>query len=118
MVFVPLAFVGALGANFMAAKDLDEVASIERARRPLSDFVCGGLLGAILGLWTGVNYAETIRNAWSGFEQLASWISPAIASLSGGPEDRPPKGPQGQATQGAGPPVVYAAPGYSVIQQQ
>merc|ERR1719265_2002874 len=114
MVLVPLAMVGALGANWMAARELDEVSTLERSRRPLSDFMCGGLLGAILGLWTGVNHADTIRTAWSGFEKMASWMFPALSSLAdgGGSQKRPPEGGHpGPIAQG-GPPVVHAAPAF------
>eukprot|EP00928_Gymnodinium_smaydae_P057247 TRINITY_DN40516_c0_g1_i1.p1 TRINITY_DN40516_c0_g1~~TRINITY_DN40516_c0_g1_i1.p1 ORF type:complete len:130 (-),score=23.91 TRINITY_DN40516_c0_g1_i1:113-502(-) len=94
-MFVPLLLLGGLGANWQACKELDEVASYERSRRPLSDFWGGVLLGGILGLWVGLNYGDGMRLAYDRCERVLSWITPALRPILGsGQEDkRPPQPP-------------------------
>mmetsp|Transcript_21564 Transcript_21564/g.64333 ORF Transcript_21564/g.64333 Transcript_21564/m.64333 type:complete len:102 (+) Transcript_21564:76-381(+) len=99
-MILPVMLLGGLWANVYSAKELDEVSAIERTRRPLSDFWSGVLLGAILGLWTGVNYGPSLRQTWSTIDKVASWVLPGAA---GPPAE---KRPDAEAPQV----VYYPAP--------
>eukprot|EP00913_Durusdinium_trenchii_P025557 g23988.t1 len=42
-------------------KELDDIATVEIQRRPLSDFWSGICVGIIIGVWAGVNYGPTLN---------------------------------------------------------
>eukprot|EP00927_Polykrikos_kofoidii_P052257 TRINITY_DN46041_c0_g1_i1.p1 TRINITY_DN46041_c0_g1~~TRINITY_DN46041_c0_g1_i1.p1 ORF type:complete len:123 (-),score=18.64 TRINITY_DN46041_c0_g1_i1:88-456(-) len=115
--FIPVLVAGGLGLNWMAAKELDEVSSIERTRRPISDFWCGLILGSILGLWTGINHGASLKQAYSTFDSIAGWVFPVVSRLAGGrkPPDMPQAPPTAQYQQG---PPVQGQPGAPVVYYQ
>eukprot|EP00930_Biecheleria_cincta_P052163 TRINITY_DN37404_c0_g1_i1.p1 TRINITY_DN37404_c0_g1~~TRINITY_DN37404_c0_g1_i1.p1 ORF type:complete len:117 (+),score=19.75 TRINITY_DN37404_c0_g1_i1:40-390(+) len=88
-MFFPALLVGGLWANLYSSRELDEVSTLERSRRPLNDFWSGVLLGAILGIWAGVNCSESLKNAFSSLDKVATWLMPSS-------DKRPPDSTSGQ----------------------
>eukprot|EP00442_Polarella_glacialis_P005855 CAMPEP_0115100386 /NCGR_PEP_ID=MMETSP0227-20121206/32535_1 /TAXON_ID=89957 /ORGANISM="Polarella glacialis, Strain CCMP 1383" /LENGTH=114 /DNA_ID=CAMNT_0002495795 /DNA_START=75 /DNA_END=419 /DNA_ORIENTATION=+ len=114
MIF-PVLLLGGLFANYTSSKELDEISSFERSRRPISDFWSGVLLGTILGVWAGVNYGPSLKSAWSTLDRVVSWALPALVpSQKRLPDDNEPPAGQSQAEPGMQPQVVY----YPMQQQQ
>lgn len=102
-----LAVAGGLWYNWFAAKELDDIATVERTRRPISDFWSGILLGAILGLWTGVNHGETLKSTWSTIDRVGSWVLPTVFGQKRLPDAQNTQAPPGQPPmyQGQQPPL-------------
>merc|ERR1719232_337169 len=123
-MILPVALLCGLGANWYAAKELDDVVTFERARRPISDFWGGLFLGGLLGLWLGMNCGDALKRTW-GYADWALGLCrlgagrPAIGGSAAKedstrqPESKPgPPQAQYQAvTQGQHPPgYVYYQP--------
>ncbi|OLQ13322.1 NAD-specific glutamate dehydrogenase [Symbiodinium microadriaticum] len=69
-ILYPALVLAGLYGNLYSAKELDDISRVEVARRPLSDFWSGILLGTMLGLWVGINYGETMKSAWDTLEMV------------------------------------------------
>mmetsp|Transcript_32386 Transcript_32386/g.75199 ORF Transcript_32386/g.75199 Transcript_32386/m.75199 type:complete len:111 (-) Transcript_32386:176-508(-) len=90
---IPVLLVGlGLWGNWYSSKALDEVSSVERLRRPLSDFWSGALLGAVMGLWVGVTWGQQLKQAWNTVDRVSSWLFPAV---SGSPAPKRPQDGEG-----------------------
>merc|ERR1712012_1527402 len=76
MVFWPLMVAGGLWANAYSARDLDEISTLDKPATPLSNFWGGIFLGGILGLWAGVNFGPSLKQAWSSVEGITGLIMP------------------------------------------
>mmetsp|Transcript_111370 Transcript_111370/g.295954 ORF Transcript_111370/g.295954 Transcript_111370/m.295954 type:complete len:115 (-) Transcript_111370:97-441(-) len=111
---IPALLLGfGLWGNWYSSKALDEISSIERLRRPISDFWSGIILGAVVGLWVGANYGQQLKQAFSTVDKVTGWLFPG--STEPPAPKRPPDTPsapfpQHQATLGVQPPVYYQAP--------
>eukprot|EP00746_Dinoflagellata_sp_MGD_P007854 gnl/MRDRNA2_/MRDRNA2_115628_c0_seq1.p1 gnl/MRDRNA2_/MRDRNA2_115628_c0~~gnl/MRDRNA2_/MRDRNA2_115628_c0_seq1.p1 ORF type:complete len:123 (+),score=23.32 gnl/MRDRNA2_/MRDRNA2_115628_c0_seq1:59-427(+) len=85
---LPLLVLGALGLNYQAARELDEVSTtLDKNRRPLTDFWGGICIGLVIGLWVGVNQKDRILAGMSMLETMSSWAQ--WATGIGAKDDKP-----------------------------
>mmetsp|Transcript_28169 Transcript_28169/g.65097 ORF Transcript_28169/g.65097 Transcript_28169/m.65097 type:complete len:112 (+) Transcript_28169:88-423(+) len=105
-MWLPLAMTGLLSWNILSVKELDEVASYERTRRPLGDFYAGLLLGFIAGSWLGISYGERLKAALDVIQRAVSIFMPSLT------DGRRPPPPEGVAHPAAHPgvPSAYMQP--------
>mmetsp|Transcript_137368 Transcript_137368/g.194384 ORF Transcript_137368/g.194384 Transcript_137368/m.194384 type:complete len:114 (+) Transcript_137368:26-367(+) len=103
-ILYPVLVLGGLYANYFSTKELDDISTLEKTRRPLSDFWSGICVGVIIGVWAGINYGPSLKYAWETLDWMSRWaLSPS--------EKRPPNGPGPQSPhqvpRGGPQPQVY-----------
>eukprot|EP00438_Fugacium_kawagutii_P024377 Skav213353 [mRNA] locus=scaffold317:92112:101749:- [translate_table: standard] len=77
-ILYPVLVLGGLYANYFSTKELDDISTLEKTRRPLSDFWSGICVGVIIGVWAGVNYGPSLKYAW----ETLDWVRPLAATKS------------------------------------
>mmetsp|Transcript_28964 Transcript_28964/g.46812 ORF Transcript_28964/g.46812 Transcript_28964/m.46812 type:complete len:115 (-) Transcript_28964:114-458(-) len=93
-ILYPVLVLGGLYANYFSTKELDDISTLEKTRRPLSDFWSGICVGVIIGVWAGINYGPSLKYAWETLDWMSRWaLSPS--------EKRPPNGPGPQSSHQA-----------------
>lgn len=76
MAFVPWMVLGALGLNWQASKDLENVGS--GGGRPggggFNGFWPGTFLGLAIGLWVGISCGGTLQRWYGNVEGFLTWF--------------------------------------------
>eukprot|EP00434_Breviolum_minutum_P002761 symbB.v1.2.002429.t1/scaffold129.1/size311234/18 len=78
-ILYPVLVLGGLYANYFSTKELDDISTLEKTRRPLSDFWSGICVGVIIGVWAGINYGPSLKYAW----ETLDWVQIQQICLTG-----------------------------------